>query len=169
VNRSILGVGAVLLVSGILLFLLPTVLPSFPSIPVTVDLALLFVPIGLGVLLLGVTAPNPELTTVAGMFGNPVEEELRQRAAGRSAAPPRRAGSPREPIHCRQCYTFVPWSASVCPRCGLPRECHQCGRPVEAREDVILCGNCGKREPFCSCPRSRPARPSSGPGRLRSV
>lgn len=169
-NRSILGLGVVVLLLGLALLVSPIALGGAWSLTFVAELGLFSMPVGVAIVLLGGVAPDPRITTVSGIFGNPVENEMRERHRRAAPAPHRSLGrSPREPIHCRQCYTLVPWDVEICPRCGLPRDCHVCGRPVGGGGGPILCVACGKPEPFCSCSPARPARPSTGPGRLRAV
>jgi hypothetical protein len=165
-----MGLGIAILILGTALLVSPIVLTGAETLGTVAKIGLFSLPVGIAIVLLGGVAPDPRVTTVTGLFGNPVENELRARHRGPASPPARRSGrSPREPSHCRRCYTLVAWDLRRCPRCGGPRDCHVCGRPVGGEGPKIACESCGREEPFCSCVPVRPARPASGPGRLRAV
>jgi hypothetical protein len=151
-NRSILGVGVGLLLTAIALFASPIALTGSESLTMLAEIGVFILPAGIVVVLLGAVAPDPSITTVGGVFGNPVENEIQSRHPGGTNLPTARArGSPRQPVNCRQCYTLVAWDVILCPRCGRPRECRACGRDLEWAGETIVCLHCAHLEVYCNC------------------
>ena len=129
------------------------------------------VPVGLIVLFLGATRPDPALTTVRGTFGNAEENLLaeRLRSASRGRVDPRYLPSPRESVHCLRCYTLIPAQTVMCPRCTERRRCQQCAKPLFFLAGAVRCGPCAKDEVYCDCPRVAPipSRPRARASPLR--
>jgi hypothetical protein len=124
---------------------------------------------GVGIALWGLASPNPYLTTVRGLFGNPDENELERRlqVPGPSTVA-RYLPSPRESVNCRYCYTAIPAQALVCPRCGRRRECRECGKRLFFLSGAVRCAPCIRDEVYCNCPRARRTRVGRvAPGRHR--
>jgi hypothetical protein len=153
-NRSIMLVGVAIIVAGLALVASPIVLTGGEQFDLEQEAGLLLVPVGLIVILIGSVQPNPQRTTVGGPFGNP-DADLQRPAKTRSAVPERTAlgFSPREPVGCRHCRTVIAFDLAVCPRCGRPRDCRGCGRPLGMAEDRTDCPGCHRVEALCNCAR----------------
>ena len=166
-NRAItyLGLG-VLLASGFLIAY-PDLLNGAEVLDFEVEVGLLTLPGGLSVILWGASAPDPRVTTVRGVFGNP-EENIVGRKLERSAAiaQARYRPSPKEPVNCRQCYTLIPPELADCPRCGRRRECRGCGKPLFFLAGAVRCAPCLHDEVYCNCPRLRRPVAATGPARV---
>ncbi len=167
-NRSVAGVGIVLIVFGFMLLSYPIVFTGVERFDLEQELGVYVVPVGLLVVLLGAMGHNPEATTVGGAFGNPDADVMRGSARGAPPAPrsPVRY-SPKEPVACKYCRTIIPWDVAICPRCARARECRTCGRPLGVVLDRPTCPTCARAEVFCNCPPlARPARTAAvGPRR----
>jgi hypothetical protein len=153
VNRPLTSLGAALLAVGIVL-----VVPVFTD-PTLLPLGLLplgatfLIAVGFVVLLFAVTRPDPETTTVGGLFGSREENLLQRQRAGEAAPPDRRyRPAPRESVNCVACYTVIPSQVLSCPRCGRARRCESCGRPLYELAGAVRCAPCVKDELYCSCP-----------------
>ncbi len=164
-NRRIALVGVLLFLLAAALIISP--IPVYGSLRVTLafEVGALLLPISLTIAFVGVTSPDPEVTTIGGVFGNPDENALRRLAARRDFDPKvRYASSPKEPVNCRKCYTLISWDAAECPRCGERRECRACGRALFFLTGAVRCLPCVRDEVFCNCPRRpRAATPTTGP------
>ncbi|MCI4365013.1 MAG: hypothetical protein L3K10_02980 [Thermoplasmata archaeon] len=151
-NRSMVTVaGMLLLVAGALI--------SFPlwalgneQFDWEQEAGILFLPFGLAIMLVAVTALDPRLTTVGGTFGNPEFDPARPKGPSSSAPPKRLAYEPREPVNCRFCRTVITADLSQCPRCARARGCRGCGRPLGMVLDRPTCPSCAQAEPLCNCP-----------------
>jgi hypothetical protein len=169
-NRSLALVGVVLVIVSVLLISIPFLVTStFQVNDIVYVTGLLFL-IGLVILYQGATAADPSLTTVGGLLGNPIVDESRkaEEAATRvPVSPVRYALGPKEPVNCRFCYTVVPWNVLNCPRCGRPRQCRTCGKPLFYLAGGVRCAPCVRDESQCNCPRVRPS--SSRPTGVRRL
>jgi hypothetical protein len=158
-NRSVVGVGIVLILFGFGLLAFPIVVTGVERFDLEQEIGVYVVPVGLLIVLLGAMGHNPEATTVGGAFGNPDADV--HRASHRPPAPPARAMprySPKEPVSCRYCRTNIPWDVAICPRCARARECRSCGRPLGVVLDRPTCPSCARAEVFCNCaPLVRPS------------
>lgn len=164
-NRSIVGLGLVLVVLSIGLFAYPEFLTGVETVDLEVQLGILVLPLGLAVILWGSIAPDPRVTTVGGLFGNADENELRRLAARAPAAGAARfLPSPLESVNCRKCYTAIPARLVDCPRCRTRRECRNCHKPLYFLAGAVRCAPCLKDEVYCSCPRLRRPEPVRRPG-----
>jgi hypothetical protein len=167
-NRTILGVGVGFLLVATALIASPIALNGSESLTLFAEIGVFTLPAGIAVVLLGGVAPDPSITTVAGVFGNPIENELKSRGqAAPPAAPARAKGSPRQPVNCRQCYTLIAWDIILCPRCGRPRDCRACGRRLDWAGSSIVCTRCGQAEVYCNCLEERHAYAARRPGGRR--
>lgn len=168
-NRTIVGVGTVLLLFAFALLAFPIVATGAELFDVEQEAGLYLLPVGLVIILLGAMGHNPAATTVGGAFGNADENLMRSstsRAAPVSRAAPRY--NPKEPIACRYCRTNILYDLAICPRCGRARDCRNCGRPLGMVLDRATCPACARAEMFCNCPIiARPGR--SGPTAARRV
>lgn len=160
-NRSITFVGVAVLLAGFALVASPIVLYGHEVFDLFQEAGIFLAPIGLLVVLIGAVQVNPMTTTVAGTFGNP---DLAPRRPGleRPVEPARtaRGFSPKAPVECRQCRTFIPYDLAYCPRCARPRECRACGRTLGVADDRTDCPGCHRVEAYCSCPRLVRAGPA---------
>ena len=77
-NRSLALVGLVLVLVAIFLISIPFLVTSAFRIGYEVYVAALLFLVGLGILFQGATAPDPAVTTVGGLLGNPLVEESRR-------------------------------------------------------------------------------------------
>ncbi|MCI4350442.1 MAG: hypothetical protein L3K15_02875 [Thermoplasmata archaeon] len=165
-NRSItfLGLGFLVLAGGLVAY--PDLVYGAEVLDFEVEVGLLTLPAALSVILWGAAAPDPRVTTVRGVFGNP-EENIVGRKLDKSAAiaDARYRPSPKEPVNCRQCYTLIPPELADCPRCGRRRECRGCGKPLFFLAGAVRCAPCLHDEVYCNCPRVR--RPTTGTGPAR--
>ncbi len=167
-NRSILGVGVVLLLFSVGLVVSPIALYGFESLTVLSEIGVFLLPAGIVISLLGAVAPDPSITTVGGMFGNPVENEIHdRRPSSPGSIPARVRGSPRQPVNCRQCYTLIGWDLILCPRCGRARECRSCGRVLDWSGNTIVCVRCTHPEVYCNCQEERHVYPVRRPAGTR--
>ena len=150
-NRDIVGVAAVLIVTAFGLIGFPLWALGAEQFDIEQELGILFLPFGLAVLLVGLTALDPRTTTVGGAFGN-VEYD---RARTRRPAPARRSRldyDPRGEVNCRFCRAIIAADLTLCPRCGRARLCRSCGRPLGQVLSRPTCPTCGQAEPLCNCP-----------------
>lgn len=155
-NRSITFLGLLLLLVAIGCIASPFALTGVERFTLLVELGVFVLPAGLSVILWGAASPNPEMTTVGGLFGNPDENVLRRTL--RPATPTwnaRYIPGPRESANCRFCYTVIPWDLAQCPRCGRRRECRACGKPLFFLTGAVRCAPCLRDEVYCNCPKVR--------------
>lgn len=164
-NRTITFLGLFVLVVGIGLIASPVMLNGKETVTPILEVGIFVLPVGLTTILWGASSPNPGVTTVAGLLGNPEENEMRRRAATRSVDVRFQPG-PREPVNCRHCYTLIPWEIVECPRCGRPRECRACGRRLFFVTGAVRCLPCVRAETYCNCGR---IKGSGTPGAGRRV
>lgn len=158
-NRSLALVGLVLVIVAILLVALPFLVSAGT---VDTDLffgaGLLFL-VGFAILFVGATSPDPKVTTVGGLLGNPIVDESRKAEEALVNAPTSRvryAPGPKEPVNCRYCYTGIPWNILDCPRCARPRQCRNCNKRLYFLAGAVRCAPCVRDEAYCNCPRVRP-------------
>jgi len=163
VNRGITSVGLALLLLAIALIVSPIVLTGVESITLPLEIGLFLLPPGLTIILWGGSSPDPRLTTVGGVFGNPDENVLRRSLQVTRSYDVRYLPGPRESVNCRQCYTMIPWDAAECSRCGRRRECRACGKPLYFLSGAVRCLPCVRAETYCNCPVVRvPPPPARG-------
>ena len=155
-NRTITFLGLFFVLVGLALIASPVVLEGVERVTPLLELGIFILPVGLTTVLWGASSPNPSITTVAGILGNPDENEMRRKGAARSIDVRFQPG-PREPVNCRHCYTLIPWEIADCPRCGRPRECRACGRRLYFVSGAVRCLPCVRSETYCNCPRVRRA------------
>lgn len=157
-NRSLALVGLVLVVVAILLVSIPFLVTStFQVSAETYATGILFL-VGLVILFQAAMSPDPSVTTVGGLLGNPVVDEARKAEAaitGVTTPRIRYALGPKEPVNCRYCYTSIPWNVLNCPRCGRPRQCRNCGKQLYFLAGAVRCAPCVRDETQCNCPRVR--------------
>ena len=152
-NREMVGVGVVLVITGVGLMVSPLAMNGSETWTLLVEVGVLVTVAAICVVLAGLSAPDPTRTTVSGLFGNPIENEIRERGRTAPTGGLRRDHtSPRRSVHCRQCYTLIAWNLIECPRCALARPCRSCSGPLEHRGDRIHCTQCGLEEVYCNCP-----------------
>ncbi len=159
-NRSLALVGVVLVIVSILLISIPFLVTSAFQVNDAVYAAGFLFLVGLVILYQAATAPDPRLTTVGGLLGNPIVDESRKAEEAVTQIPPshvRYAPGPKEPSNCRFCYTAIPWNILNCPRCGRPRLCRNCGKQLFFLAGAVRCGPCVRDETQCNCPRVRPS------------
>lgn len=145
--------GLFLIGLGFLLMAWPIVLSGAFSVGPGLFIALVMVPVGIGVVFYAALSPDPERSTIGGWFGNPEENWLRRRERARPLHDPSRyRPSPRESVNCRGCYTAIPAQQADCPRCGRRRACRNCGKPLFYLGGAVRCGPCVKDEVYCDCP-----------------
>ena len=166
-NRRITLVGVGLFLAAVALMVSPIAIYGYLVVDLEFQLGVLLLAAASSVVLVGLAASDPRVTTIGGVFGNPDENEMR-RSERRSTADDRRryALSPKEPTNCRQCYTVIAWDVADCPRCSKRRECRECGRPLFYLAGGVRCTPCARDEVYCNCPRSK-ARPGSALGARR--
>jgi hypothetical protein len=169
-NRSLALVGLVLVIVASLLASIPfLVTASFQLNDVFYFAGVLFL-VGVVILFQGATAPDPKVTTVGGLLGNPIVDESRraeEAVTNLPKTPVRYAIGPKEPVNCRHCYTLIPWDVLYCPRCARPRECRSCGKQLYFLAGAVRCAPCVRDETQCNCPRVR--SPVSRPAGARRV
>jgi hypothetical protein len=169
-NRGILGLGVFLLIVATALMVSPIVLTGTESLTLFAEVGVFLIPVGVVVSFVGGEAIDPSITTIGGVFGNPVENELRQRL--RQSEPTlahRSRTSPRESVNCRKCYTMIAWDLIDCPRCGRPRECRGCERSLSGSDGRILCDSCHRDEIYCNCPGGQRAAAAFVPAHRRAL
>jgi hypothetical protein len=169
-NRSITFLGLFILLIGLALIASPIVLSGSESVTPFLEAGIFVLPVGLTTILWGASSPNPAVTTVAGILGNPEENILRRSEAGASRRPDiRYLPGPREPVNCRHCYTLIPWDVAECPRCGRRRECRACGKPLYFLSGAVRCLPCVRDETYCNCPQVRRGAARGPAGRAGRV
>jgi len=165
-NRGITLFGLFVLLVGVGLIASPIVLTGQETFTNFLEIGIFVLPVGLSVILWGASSPDPRVTTVGGVFGNPDENLLRQQQHVVSKPTHARyLPGPRETVNCRQCYTGIPWDAAECPRCGRRRECRACGRPLYFMTGAVRCLPCVRPETYCNCPKLHRGEPVRIPGR----
>ncbi|HTT15654.1 MAG TPA: hypothetical protein VMG81_07785 [Thermoplasmata archaeon] len=161
-NRTIVGMGLVILLFSFMLLAFPIVVTGAETFDFEQEAGIFVLPVGLLIILFGAMGHNPEATTVGGAFGN--LDDAPRRPGGSGRAPPARAPlgyNPKEPVACRYCRTIIPYDIAICPRCARPRACRTCGRPLGLVLDRPTCPTCARAEVFCACPAL--PRPNRGP------
>lgn len=157
-NRSITLLGVVILLSAGGLIAFPFLTTGAVGVDLELELGIFVLPVGLSVILWGASSPDPSITTVGGLFGNPDENVLRKRLAPPPPTGPARfMPNPRESANCVQCYTAIPADEVVCPRCGRPRECRGCGKRLFFLAGGVRCAPCLRNEVYCGCPKVKRA------------
>ena len=164
-NRTLALLGLVMVIVAILVVSIPFLVTSSFQIGYTLYVAGLLFLVGLIILLQGAMAPDPRVTTVGGLLGNPIVDESRRAEEAIMGVPTshiRYAPGPKEPVNCRYCYTAIPWDLVDCPRCARPRLCRNCGKRLYFLAGAVRCAPCVRDESICNCPRVRPSgsRPS---------
>jgi|HubBroStandDraft_1064217.scaffolds.fasta_scaffold70761_2 hypothetical protein len=149
-NRQMVGVAGVLLFFAVGLVSFPLWALGSEQFDFEQELGILFLPITLGILLVGLTAIDPRSTTVGGAFGNAEFDAVRPKSA--SAAPRTRLPyDPRGEVNCRHCRSIVTADLSQCPRCGRARPCRSCERPLGMVLARPTCPACARAEALCNC------------------
>lgn len=139
---------------GIGLIASPEALNGAETVTPALEIGVFVLPVGISTILWGGSSPDPRVTTVSGVFGNPDENELRRlEASGKRNYDVRYLPGPRESIHCAQCYTLMAWDVAECPRCGRRRQCRACGKTLYFLSGAIRCLPCVRAETYCNCPR----------------
>ena len=164
-NRSVTLVGVAIFLFTVVLVAFPIAFTGHEVFDLEQEAGLVGIPIGLLIVLFGAASADPRVTTVGGAFGNPDENVVRRQLGPNSAGRARFLPGPREAVNCRYCYTAIPSSAAVCPRCARPRECRSCGRPLAFIGAAIRCPQCRRDEVYCNCPRVRQVQ-IGGTGRV---
>ncbi|MGB6500731.1 MAG: hypothetical protein WBG19_04950 [Thermoplasmata archaeon] len=163
-NRSVVYLGAGVVLFGIVLVASPIALTGAEQFDLAQEMGFLVAPIGLVVVMLGASFYDPSRTTIGGAFGNP--DEGPTRAPG-PRGPPRPAPPvyhPYESVNCRFCRTHIEAALANCPRCARARECRTCSRPLGRVLDRATCPLCARPEPLCNCPRLAPRPATTPPG-----
>ncbi|MCI4368964.1 MAG: hypothetical protein L3K09_05320 [Thermoplasmata archaeon] len=169
-NRGIVSVGLLTLFVAIGLLTYPFATTGVEQFGLVMGAGVFVLPVSLSVILWGASAPNPDVTTVGGVFGNRDEDAVRRMLSPKAAVPEARfLPGPRESMNCLSCYTAIPWDIGVCPRCGRPRECRACGRPLFLLAGAVRCGPCVRLEAYCNCPKPKHPRSVHAPARSRRV
>ncbi|MGI0130857.1 MAG: hypothetical protein ACREDE_00955 [Thermoplasmata archaeon] len=169
-NRSILLVGIGIFLAGCALIASPIAITGQEQFSLGQEAGLFFLPPAFAVMLVGSISDDPRVTTVGGAFGNP-DAEFSRSATGRSgAAPPGRPPyHPHEPVRCRNCSVVIAADLAGCPRCGRPRECRTCGRPLGIVIERPTCPACARPEALCNCPHLPPRTMVARGARSRRV
>lgn len=164
-NPRIMWAGLGILIAGAVLLTFPLATTGVEQADLELQLGVFVLPAGLAILLSGATAPNPERTTVGGLFGSGTENFLRRHVV-RSAPPlpTRLLPHPQESVNCPSCYTAISADAIECPRCGRSRSCRVCAGALELLKASPGCTTCGRAEVYCDCPKLRKAKPVGGLG-----
>lgn len=170
-NRVIVGWAVILLLFAVAMIASPIPLMGSEQLTPLSEIGVFLIPVVVVVAVAGGVATDPEKLTVGGALGNPEVDAVRASQRGRSSvgAPPRAYQSPKEPVHCRHCYTLVAWDVLYCPRCTTPRPCRICGGPLDLVGNTVHCPRCGRAEVFCRCPASKAAAPFDDSVRRRAV
>jgi hypothetical protein len=166
-NRSMVAVavGLILVAFGLITF--PLWALGTEEFDAEQEAGILFLPFGLAIMLVALTAPDPTSTTIGGAFGNP-EFDAAAPAGERGPQRRRLAYDPREPVGCPHCRTFVAPELAQCPRCARARPCRSCGRSLGLVLDRPTCPPCGQAEPLCNCPSLARKGPRTPHERVRS-
>ncbi|HXQ48459.1 MAG TPA: hypothetical protein VN842_01580 [Thermoplasmata archaeon] len=163
-NRSIVGIAATMLLLAVALLAFPLWALGVEQFDAEQEAGILFLPFGLMILLVGLTALDPRTTTIGGAFGNAEFDPERPRSP---SAPQRTrlAYDPTGDVLCRFCRTVVTADLTQCPRCGRARPCRSCERPLGSVLNRPTCPACARAEVFCNCPplprRTAVSAPSS--------
>ncbi len=149
-NRQMVGVALVLLLAAAGLVTFPLWALGTEQFDFEQEFGILFLPVTLGVLLVGLTAIDPTSTTVGGAFGNTDFDPARSKPA---PVPSRHRLSydPREEVNCRFCRSIITADLSQCPRCGRARPCRSCARPLGVVLSRPTCPTCARAEALCNC------------------
>ena len=162
-NRRILNTGLGILILGIGLLVFPLVTTGVEQIDLELQLGVFILPVGAAILLVGASAPDPEVTTVGGVFGSREENFLRRHIIRRAPfVPPRLLPHPRESMNCDFCYTAIAADAVVCPRCGRTRACRVCAGVLRPARGTPRCTSCRRAEVYCDCPKVKRSQPVGG-------
>jgi hypothetical protein len=159
-NRQMVGVAGVLIFLALGMISFPLWALGSEQFDLEQELGILFLPVTLGVLLVGLTAIDPSSTTVGGAFGNEDFVAARPRTAP-APSKTRLSYDPRSEVNCRYCRSIVTADLSQCPRCGRARPCRSCERPLGMVLSRPTCPACARAEALCNCP-SLPRR-AAGP------
>jgi hypothetical protein len=149
-NRQSVGVAAVLMFFALALISFPLWALGSEQFDIEQELGILFLPVTLGILLVGLTSIDPSSTTVGGAFGNADFDPVRAKAVS-SAPRYRLAYDPRGEVFCRFCRTIIPADLSRCPRCARARPCRSCERPLGVVLARPTCPTCARAEALCNC------------------
>ncbi|MCI4373002.1 MAG: hypothetical protein L3K02_05110 [Thermoplasmata archaeon] len=150
-NRTIVGVAAVLIFFGLALVSFPLWALGSEQFDVEQEIGILFLPFTLVGLLVGLTALDPLTTTVGGAFGNPEFDPSPAKVPSGSPRT-RLAYDPVGDVHCPFCRTIITTDLTQCPRCGRARPCRSCERPLGLVLDRPTCPACARAEALCNCP-----------------
>jgi len=150
-NRSIVGIAAVMILLAFVLMSFPLWALGTEQFDGEQEAGILFLPFGLMILLVGLTALDPRSTTIGGAFGN---AEFDPSPPKPTALPPRTrlAYDPTEDVHCRFCRSIITADLTQCPRCGRARPCRSCERPLGTVLERPTCPACARTEVLCNCP-----------------
>jgi hypothetical protein len=150
-NRDMVGVAGVLIVTAIALVSFPLWALGSEQFDLEQEVGILFLPFSLVALLVGLTALDPRTTTVGGAFGNAeFDPTVPKPASGPQRT--RLAYDPNEEVLCRFCRTVVTADLTQCPRCARARPCRSCERPLGTVLERPTCPACGQAEALCNCP-----------------
>jgi len=139
---------------GIAFIASPEALNGAETVTPLLEIGIFVLPVGLTTVLWGASSPDPRLTTVRGVFGNPDEALLSRMLEGTPRSiDVRYLPNPREPVNCRHCYTLIPWNVAECPRCARRRDCRACGKSLYFVTGAVRCLPCVRDETFCNCPK----------------
>jgi hypothetical protein len=101
-NRDIVGVAAVLIITAFIFIGFPLWALGMEQFDVEQEFGILFLPFGLVAMLVGLTALDPRSTTIGGAFGNAEYDPVRPKGpTGR--APQRLSYDPNGHVNCRYC------------------------------------------------------------------
>ncbi|MGD0256594.1 MAG: hypothetical protein ABSB90_01765 [Thermoplasmata archaeon] len=150
-NRSIVGVASVLILLAFAMISFPLWALGLEQFDVEQEFGILFLPFGLVIMLVGLTALDPRTTTIGGAFGN-AEFDSAPSKPTPGPVRTRLAYDPNGHVNCRYCRTIITADLTQCPRCGRARLCRTCARPLGTVLDRPTCPACGRAEPLCNCP-----------------
>jgi hypothetical protein len=150
-NRDIVGVAGVLIFTALALISFPLWALGAEQFDVEQEIGILFLPFGMVIMLVGLSALDPRSTTVGGAFGNDEIEPTKPKQV-RPVARGRLAYDPHGDVNCRFCRTIITADLTQCPRCGRARPCRSCERPLGRVLDRPTCPACARPEALCNCP-----------------